>query len=300
MNKDAKAWMKTNVSDRVMALKTAYKSITLRFIKQLVLLLLILAGIVMLSYFELPRNVNDWDKWFRPATLLFLQGRNPYDLAEFHNAPWTLFILIPFALLPRALGQIAWFLAGLLVFTYIAYKLNARWFSTVLFLTSYPVFVSLMVGGLDWLPMLAFVTPPPISLMFAAMKPQVGIGIALYWLWVAWKSNGWKEVLRWSLPTLLLLFASFIFYGFWPLTFLGKESNPVNISLFPYLLPVAIYLQSKGVKKAAIASGPLFSPYLNVLSLATPLAAVLDRPKVLLFLWILLWLYAFARVLIFM
>jgi hypothetical protein len=261
-----------------------------------IILIVLLAGLA--AFVELPYG-SDWYEWFRPAALLFLHGGNPYDLAEFHNAPWILFILIPFALLPYQVGRTVWFLASLLGFAHIANKLKAKPLGLVLFLTSYPVFVCLFVGGLDWVPMLAFVTPPPISLLFAAMKPQVGIGVALYWLWFAWRLNGWRVVLRWSLPTLLLLAASFAFYGFWPLTFLGKESNPVNISLFPYLVPLALYLQFQKSKRAAIASGPLLSPYLNVLSLATPLSAVLDRPKVLLFLWIWLWLYALARLLIF-
>ncbi len=267
------------------------------FSKRLILFVFILVVCAVILYYGLPSG-SDWDQWFRPAALLFIHGGNPYDLAEFHNAPWTLFAFIPFVLLPDPVGRTAWFLASLFGFAYLAYKLNGKRFATILFLTSYPVFVCFLVGGLDWLPMLAFVTPPPFSLMFAAMKPQVGIGIAFYWLWIAWESNRWKEVLRWFLPTLLLLAASFVFYGFWPLSFLGKGSNPVNISLFPYLLPVAIYLQLQKTKQAAIASGPLLSPYLNVLSLATPLAAVLEQPKVLLFLWVLLWLYAFARILL--
>lgn len=259
--------------------------------KTLVLIILLLAILPALYY-----NVSvgqDWYQFYRPATLALLHGQNPYDVPAFNNAPWALIPFIPFAVLPYQMGRVGFFLLSLAGFFYIPYKLGAKSVSMVLFVTSYPVISCLNGGGIEWLPMLAFVTPAPISLIFAAIKPQVGIGIALYWLFESWRMGGIRTVIKKFLPVTLLLSASFLLYGFWVMTFRGKSQDVANISIFPYLVPVGLYLIWRAIierrARPAMASGPFFAPYHTLFSLAVPLVALFERPRLFAVISVLLW-----------
>jgi hypothetical protein len=144
--------------------------------------------------------------------------------------------------------------------------------------------------------MLAFVAPAPISLIFAAIKPQVGIGIGVYWLFESWRVGGVRTVIKNFLPVTLMLGVSFLLYGFWIMTFIGKSQtvvNVVNISIFPYLIPVGLFLLwaaiTQGWARPAMAASPFFAPYHTLFSLAVPLVALLEHPKLLALISACLW-----------
>jgi hypothetical protein len=259
--------------------------------KRLILILMILVALPSL-YYSVSVG-QDWYQFYRPATLALIQGQNPYDIRDFHNAPWALIPFIPFALVPYQLGRVGFFLLSLAGFFYIPYKLGAKPISVILFVTSYPVISCLNGGGIEWLPMLAFVTPAPVSLIFAAIKPQIGIGIGVYWLFESWRSGGVRTVIKNFLPVTLMLGASFFFYGFWVLTFMGKTQNVVNISIFPYLVPIGLYLLWTAIKqrhaRPAMAAGPFFAPYHTLFSLAAPLIVLLEHPKLFVVISAFLW-----------
>ena len=261
--------------------------------KKFLLILLILIALPLL-YYSIPIG-QDWIEFFRPATLALIHGQNPYDIRDFHNAPWTLIPFIPFALMPYQLGRAGLFLLGFGCFLFVALRLKAKPVSVILFVTSYPVISCLNGGGIDWLPMLSFVTPAPISLIFAAMKPQIGIGIGLYWLFESWRMGGIRTVLKNFLPVTILLLVSFALYGFWILTFIGKSQNAVNMSLFPYSVPLALYMLwvsiTKQHTKLAMAAGPFLAPYHTLFSLAAPLVAFFDYPKLLALVSACLWVH---------
>lgn len=259
--------------------------------KTLALILLVLT-ILPVLYYGVSVG-QDWYQFYRPATLALLHGQNPYDVPAFNNAPWALIPFIPFAILPYQMGRVGFFLLSLACFFYIPYKLGAKPVSMVLFVTSYPVISCLNGGGIEWLPMLAFVTPAPVSLVFAAIKPQVGIGIAVYWLFESWRMGGFRTVIKNFLPVTLLLSASFLLYGFWVMTFIGKSQDVANISIFPYLVPIGLYLVWIAIRerceRPAMAAGPFFSPYHTLFSLAVPLVALFERPKLFAAISALLW-----------
>lgn len=248
-------------------------------------------------YTNLPIG-QDWIEFFRPATLTMLDGDSPYTIKDFNNAPWTLIPFIPFALMPYRLGRLGVWLLGFVSFAYIPYKLKAKPISVLLFITSYPVVTCLYGAGLDWMPMLSFVLPAPVSLIFAAMKPQVGVGIGLYWLIESWHTGGIKLVIKNFLPVSLLLASSFVIYGFWVSTYSEKWISPVNISIFPYLIPLGIYLLYTRQKPAAMASCVCFSPYFTFFSLSAPLVALFEHPRLMFLAWIVMWAFPLAPFLI--
>jgi len=246
---------------------------------RLIVLFLSFPIVIYGLYILMPANSGqDWGESFRPAALVIFHGGSSYHVPEFYNAPWTLLPLIPLAILPYQWGRIGMFLISLAGFGYLAYKSNAKPLSVALFLTSFPVVACLWGGELDWLPMLGFVTPAPIALILAATKPQIGIGIALYWLVRSWKTGGVKEVRHNFLPVSILLAGSFVLYGFWVGTFNNKWTHPVNVSVFPYLMIIGLYLLFTMQKRAA-GGGLLLSPYYTFFSLSALLVAFWECPK---------------------
>jgi hypothetical protein len=265
-------------------------------LKVLILIVLILAMTPML--FGMITVNHDWDDWtsiYRPVALTFLQGGSPYGGTGYYNAPWLLLPLLPLAVLPYQLGRFLFFVVSLAGFAYLARRLTSNPLSIVLFISSVPVFFCLHQGNIDWIPMLAFVTPAPFALILAAIKPQIGAGIALYWLFESWRLGGLRLVIRNFLPVSLLLIASFVFYGLWPLSFSSDAVASWNVSLFPYLIPIGILLVFLAVHRrqprTAMAAGICFAPYFSMLSVSSMLTALLEQPTLMVIAWTLLWTY---------
>jgi hypothetical protein len=272
-----------------------------RNVKIIILIVLCLIALpAMLPY--VPVGL-DWRDAYRPAALAMLRGESPYDVdapTGFYNAPWALIPFLPFAIMPYQIGRVGVFIMGLVGFAFVAYRLNAKPVSILIFLTSASVIGCLNNGNLDWLPMLAFVLPARSGLFFAFMKPQVGIGICIYWIFESWRDGGVRMVIRNFAPAAVLLGISFLFYGFWIMRFVGMESNINNMSIFPYGVLPGLYLLWLSIKKQdarpAMAVGPLIAPYVSQFSYAAVLAALMDRPKWLAFISGVLWIPVILRV----
>lgn len=270
-------------------------------IEILVLGLLVVAAIPIL-YTWLPPG-DDWPLAFRSATLILLHGQSPYTAGiGFYNPPWALLPLIPITLLPFQLGRLVLFLVSLAAFAYSAHKLTSHPISIILFITSMPVVFCLLAGNLDWMVMVAFITPAPFALILAAIKPQVGVGIAFYWLLESWRQGGIGLVIKNFTPVGLLLVASFLLYGFYPLSFSELDHAAWNAAPFPYLIPFGIFVLASIVRsqenRYLMATGLFFSPYFGVPSLFVFLVPFLERPKVLFVAWVLLWIMILAKAII--
>ena len=272
-----------------------------RNIKVVILALTILATLPLL-YTWLPPG-DDWPLAFRSATLILLHGQSPYTAGiGFYNPPWALLPLIPMALLPFQLGRLVLFLVSLAAFAYSAQKLTSHPVSIILFMTSMPIVFCLLAGNLDWLLMLAFITPAPFALILAAMKPQIGLGIALYWLLQSWRQGGIWLVIKNFTPVGFLIVASFLLYGFYPLSFSQLDHAAWNAAPFPYLIPFGIFVLAALVRgqenRTLMTTGLFFSPYFGVPSLFVFLVPFLKRPKFLFVAWSLLWIMVLAKAVI--
>lgn len=217
----------------------------------------------------LPPGI-DWHGTFRPAALAVLRGASPYTAtpeAPYAGAPWGLWLLLPFAVLPEPLGRALVFTAGLLAFAYTAVRLGARPLGVGLFLVSPPVMHCLLNSNVDWMPLLGFVLPPPLGLFLAAVKPQVGFTVALWWLVEAWRIGGPRQVLRVFGPAGAALALSILIYGWWPLNGLTimQLSTGWNASLWPMSIPVGLGLLWTALRKRdqryAMGAAPCLSPY---------------------------------------
>ncbi len=208
----------------------------------------------------------DWHRVYRPVTLAALSGYSPYASDLFTNAPWLLIPLIPLALLPEALGRGILAVACLVSVGYVAWKFGARPLGIIAILLSPPVIQLVMDGNIDWMVLWGFILPPQIGLFFIFIKPQVGIGVVVYWLIEGFRKGGIKEVVRISSPLAITLIFSFLLYSFWPLEFNKVLDWGGNASLWPVSLPIGLVLLYRAIKKRqinyAVAASPCLTPYL--------------------------------------
>jgi hypothetical protein len=118
-----------------------------------------------------------------------------------------------------------------------------------------------------------------IGLFFVLMKPQVGIGIAIYWLVEAWRSGKWREVVRIFAPVGLDSGLSLIVFGFWTLRITEPISLAVNTSLWPQSISIGIVLILGAIRSQrpglAMTSSPYLSPYLAMHSWSIPVLGLL-------------------------
>ena len=256
------------------------------------------ALLLFLLVVHLP-NAIDWSNTYRPATRTLLSGQSPYTNKWFFNPPWALFPLIPLALLPEAVGRTFLFVISLGLFALVAYKLGAGRVSLIAFLLSPMVVHSLMTGNLDSLVLVSIVLPPQIGLFFALIKPQIGIGLVLYWLIQSWREGGFKDVFRVFAPATLALLLSFALFGMWPLRVSSLASRNWNASLWPSLIPVGLVLMVVAVRRRqdtiALAAGPTFAPYVSFQSWSASLLALAPHTIEMVVAVIGLWVMVFVR-----
>lgn len=243
----------------------------------------------------------DWTTLYRPAAAALANGQSPFSVDRFSNAPWVLLPMLPLLLVPESLGRAFLALSAMISLILIGRKFGAKPVGLAFFLLSPPVVSMLFDGNIDWLIALGFIMPPQIGLFFLVIKPQLGIAVIVFWLWQAWKKNGFREVFRVFLPVTIALGISFVVFGLWPLNFSRAFEWGGNASLWPVSLPVGLGLMAASILKQdlryAISASPCFSPYLMFHSWIGPLIAILASTPILasavIGLWILLAIRAF-------
>ncbi len=269
------------------------------------ILLIILLGVVAVALTLvisplLPAGV-DWRLAFRPAAREMLSGHSPYLVSGFFNPPWTLLPMLPLALLPEALGRAFFLVMNLILFVYVAYRLGATAITMLFFLLSPPVLHSLLNGNIDAFVLLGFVLPPPIALFFLSIKPQIGAGVALFFLVEAWRAGKLRGVIKTFAPVSAAWLVSFLLYGWW----IGDWGQEVelwwNASLWPLSIPVGLALLVAAVrlrrKEFAMAAAPCLSPYVLLHAWVGALAALMTLPAEMIAAVIGLWIIVVSSLL---
>jgi hypothetical protein len=259
----------------------------------LIVALVILAAMVIF----LPYGI-DWSTYFRPAARAMLSGKSPYDVPGFFNPPWALIPLLPLALLPESLGRAALFLISFGSMALIVRRLGATSILAVTaFLCSLPVGHGLFNANIDWLVMLGFIMPPQFGMLFACIKPQVGMAVIFFWIVEALRRGGVREALRISMPLILLTLVSLLIYGWWP----GKPGSAViqgdtgfNSYTWPLSVPfglifLALSMKTRNIRWSMPAS-PCLAPYAAFHSWAAALVALARHPRAMAAVSALTWL----------
>lgn len=243
-------------------------------------------------------NMVDWRLGYRVFALAALGGQSPYSTGNFYNPPWALLPALPLALLPETIGGALWFVLGLVGFAAAGRRLGAGPVSLVAFLLSPFVILNQLNGNIDWMPMLGFTLPPPLGLFLILLKPQMGLGLAVFWAWEAFQR---RAFLRTFGPVALAFALSLALYGAWPLQ-TGRVLDVAqahNTSLWPWGAPmglaVLVIALQRRAPRWAIASSPLFSPYLLLHSWAGVFAPALPSARASVALCALGWVVVCAR-----
>jgi hypothetical protein len=228
---------------------------------------------------------SDWYGTWRPAFDVMLRGQNPYDVVpRLATPPWVMILLFPLAALPSTLGRGALFAVSLLGFTFAALRFQAKPAALGGFLLSPLIFHSLLNGNTDWLVLIGATLPPPVGMILVMSKPQVGLGLAVFWAAWAYREGGLRGVARVVAPVLVVTLVSFVIFGFWPTraaAVLGHSAD-INASLWPWTIPLGVGLLAYGLyrrhQNAALASSPFLSPYVLFHAYCGAQAALLRRP----------------------
>lgn len=236
----------------------------------------------------------DWKGCIRPDTLKFLSGHSPYTEGCGLNPPWAYLLLAPIAALPVDLGAATMFALTYMIYALVLLRMGAKpWMIAAFTLSRLPL-ISAFNGNIDFLPVLGFILPPPLALFFLAIKPQIGIGLALFYVVEAWREDKVKAVVKLITPISVVYLISFAVYGLYPLKLLHMPNDPFNASLFPaglvLAIPLLIYALIKRQKLTAIATAPLLAPYTNIHSYAVLLFAFIPYQVPFLFAVALTWL----------
>ena len=209
----------------------------------------------------------DWFATFDPAARGLFQGRLPYEQHFVLTPPWAILVLVPFVLFPPNIARGLVLVASLCVLIYTAWRLHAPKIAMVALLISPTAIGSLLSGNLDAFVLAGIFLPPLWGLFFLMIKPQVGIGVAIYYLTQTWQNNKWIGILRTFSPVLLAYLISAFLFPIWINRMIEKPSDVWNRSIFPYGIPVGLIFLWLSIKRRnaffALASAPFFSPYLT-------------------------------------
>lgn len=243
-----------------------------------------------------PEEGKDWPTFLRPATLRLLSGSSPYT-EPFANPPWTLLPLIPLALLPPRLGSAILVIASPLIFGMIAHRAGGKILPVLFFSFSSPVVHNAFNVNIDFLPALGLIMPPQIGLFFIMMKPQIAIGVAIYWFIQAWCNDGIKGIIITFWPVTAAFIISFLIYGMWPVEGFRVVSemaqNTGDANLFPWSVPfgvvILVYALLGKDKILSISASPLLSPYVAMHSWSGFLLGLMNYPLLSITFCILSW-----------
>lgn len=263
-----------------------------------ILCALVFSAFVYVVYTQLPVNVDwspdgpfsigvDWKGYFRVAALKAISGENPYaGDTMMQNPPWILILTIPVALLSPGLGAAVMFVLTFFGYGLACYRLGLKPLATIVFFSFPLLWYCAINGNIDWLVAIGFTLPPQIGLFFVLLKPQLGIGVVIFWLWQAWQKGGLKQVLRICLPVFVAFLISFVVYGLWPLRIIRERMvDPYNASFWPMtaVLGAAMlyYALRKNKKPLAISASPFLTPYLSMHGYAIALLGLGNTPLII-------------------
>jgi len=211
----------------------------------------------------------DWYNTYDPAARGIFSGRSPYEQPLYLNPPWAVLLLIPFVLFPPMLARGLVLVASVVALIYTAWRLRANMLAIIALLLSPTAVGSLLAGNLDAFVQLGMFLPPAWGLLVLMIKPQVGVGVAVYYFIDTWRENKdkVKALLRTFVPVALAYIVAAIIFPVWIERMVNKPANIWNRSIFPYGVPIGLFFLYLAIRHRnaffAMAATPFFAPYLT-------------------------------------
>ena len=214
------------------------------------------------TYWFLPLGI-DWANTYRPAAREVLSLRSPYNIAIYHSPPWSVIPILPLALLPERIGYGINFSLAIAATAFVAYRLGAKPMMILVLLFSYPILFMASYGQVDWLIYLGFLLPPKWGLFLVLIKPQISIGLVIYWFIQALREGGIKKAAVTFLPVSIALLLSFLVFGNWFQSSFTETGKIFNASLWPQSIPIGIVILITAVRQRSVNLAIIASPFLS-------------------------------------
>lgn len=222
----------------------------------------------------------DWERFFMPAVSVFMQGLAPYGYG-FYNPPYTLVLLMPFALLPIVLSRVLIFGVSFGVLAWVAHIRGASVWTLILFLLSPFTLLSLGMGNVEWLTVLGVALANSVGVALMLIKPQMTIGVLGFMALERLRTRDWRGGALLFAPAVMLYTASAWMYPTWLTSVAGYESNSLANAALPAFvgLPLGVVMLGLALKtkrnELALAASPCFFAALSpAVWLVVALAAV--------------------------
>lgn len=219
---------------------------------------------VAVAYVTAPLPTADFYLNFYSAARSVLSGHSPYETIT-NSPPWGIIPLIPFALLPPVPAHGIYFAFCLFVLVYIAWRLRASPLTIVAFILSPTAIGALLVGNLDPIVLSGMLFPPVLGLLILLIKLQIGTGVALYYLIDFLRSKRYLEIVKTFAPVTTAYALTLLLFPVWYVRISSLPSNEWNRSLFPYSVPLGLFLLWLALHKQnpyfALAATPFLAPY---------------------------------------
>lgn len=239
-----------------------------RMYRWILLAFIFMAAVYLASF--LPDA--DWHATYYPIGRSILTGAPLYENESFRYPPWTALILVPFAILPFNLSRGLAFVLSLLSIGFVSYRLGNNPRTTIFFLLSPTVIGSIIAANIESLLYPAIFLPPTWSLFGLLIKPQIGIGVALYIFITSLIERDIKKLIIALAPVTIGYLISIVVFPLFINRFLNSSNSfeVWNRSIFPYGIPFGLMFLWLAIRKKnmyyALAASPFFSPYLNFYS----------------------------------
>ena len=229
-----------------------------------ILLLIFLFAITATLTANIP--TADFYENFYKAARTALAGHSPYETI-YNSAPWGLVPLFPFALFPPVPAHGLYFAACLFLLAYMAWKLRASPLTIVAFMLSPTALGAVLVGNLDPVAAAGMLFPPAFGLLLLLIKPQVGAGVALYYLIDFIRNKRYLDGVKAFAPVAAAYALALVFFPIWYVRIFTNTSayQVWNRTLFPYSIPIGLFLLWAALRKRnpyfALAATPFLAPY---------------------------------------
>jgi hypothetical protein len=241
--------------------------------------LVILLGVAV--YFAAFLPSADWYVTFDPAARGVYAGHWPYENPGYRYPPWAILPLLPMVLFPPLLAHGLMVVVTALVLIYIAWRLRAQPLAVAAFLLSPTAVGILLVNNLDPFAISGIFLPPVWGVFVLVIKPQVGVGVMLYYLFQTWKNERFWGCVRTFAPMIIAYSISVAFFPIWVTRMLENPSNSWNRSLFPYAIPVGLLIMWLAIRRKnpyfALAASVFLTPYMTFYSYIAVQIALLHK-----------------------
>ena len=238
--------------------------------RKLLIYPLLALALALAVYMASLMPTADWFDTFDPAARGVFSGLAPYHRVGYVYPVWGVVPLLPIVLFPPQIAHGLMYIVCALILFYIMWRLKVGVVAAVAFFLSPTAIGALMVNNIDPMVISGILFPPVWGLFLLVLKPQIGFGVVIYYLVEIWRKDGFWGAVRTFAPVSIAWMISAALFPVWIERMLRNPQIIWNRSLFPYLIPLGLFLLWLAFRNKnpyfALASSLFFAPYHSLYS----------------------------------